>query len=233
VGLQAPLLIAAVVAVGILHTLVPDHWLPIALLARRHGWSRGQVARTAAGAGIGHALSTIAIGVLVWIAGEIAARRFAHVVDLASSIALVVFGAWVIVGGIRELRESNAEVAHSHVHVHADGTEHAHWHEHPSGDEADHVHEHKTSRRMALLLVLGSSPMIEGIPAFFAASRYGVPLVALMAALFTLSTVATYVVLCVGSAAGTARINLGPLERYGEILSGAVIAILGAVFLAL
>jgi nickel/cobalt transporter (NicO) family protein len=29
---------------------------------------------------------------------------------------------------------------------------------------------------MALLLILGSSPMIEGIPAFFAAGQYGIGL---------------------------------------------------------
>ena len=43
-----------------------------------------------------------------------------------------------------------------------------------------HTHKHKTTGRTALLLILGSSPMVEGIPAFFAASRYGGALVAVM-----------------------------------------------------
>jgi hypothetical protein len=81
------------------------------------------------------------------------------------------------------------------------------------------------------MLVLGSSPMLEGIPAFFAASRYGIALLSAMALLFTLSTIVTYVLLCVGSVAGTARIDLGPLERYGEVLSGGIIVALGVVFL--
>jgi hypothetical protein len=38
------LLIGAVAAVGVLHTIVPDHWLPIALIARQRG-----VVRAAAG----------------------------------------------------------------------------------------------------------------------------------------------------------------------------------------
>ena len=41
----------------------------------------------------------------------------------------------------------------------------------------------------------------------------------------------TYVVLCVASVAGLQRISLGPLERYGEVLSGAFIAAVGLVFL--
>ncbi|MGH7089854.1 MAG: hypothetical protein ACREFQ_13230, partial [Stellaceae bacterium] len=75
-----------------------------------------------------------------------------------------------------------------------------------------------------------SSPMIEGIPAFFAAARYGAGLVAIMAAVFAAATIATYVALSVISAQGLQRATMGPLERYGEVLSGAVIAVVGALF---
>lgn len=231
VTIPAGLLVTAVVAVGVLHTLVPDHWLPIALLARQYGWTRRQVLRTAIGAGIGHALSTIALGLVLWGIGEIAEHRFAHAVSIASSLALVAFGAWVMVASMRELRVSAEKVGHAHLHRHADGVEHQHWHEHEPGHEQEHAHEHNVSRRMAVMLLLGSSPMVEGVPAFFAAARYGAGLLAVMTILFTLSTVATYAVLCVGSSAGTVRISLGPVERYGEVLSGALIASLGIVFL--
>jgi hypothetical protein len=83
---------------------------------------------------------------------------------------------------------------------------------------------------MALLLILGSSPMVEGVPAFFAASRYGIAVIALMAVVFAISTIATYVVLCVYSAAGLQRVSLGPFERYGEVISGVFIALVGIVF---
>jgi len=72
--------------------------------------------------------------------------------------------------------------------------------------------------------------MVEGIPAFFAASKYGAGLIAVMALLFALSTIATYVVLSVLSASGLQRLNLGPLERYGEVLSGLLIAVTGLIF---
>lgn len=81
------------------------------------------------------------------------------------------------------------------------------------------------------MLILGSSPMVEGIPAFFAAARFGVGLLAAMAVVFTAATVATYVALCLYSIAGLERVNLGPLERYGEVLSGTIIAAVGLVFL--
>ena len=72
--------------------------------------------------------------------------------------------------------------------------------------------------------------MVEGIPAFFAAGKFGVGLIVLMAIVFGLSTIATYVLLCVYSTAGLQRVKLGAIERYGEVLSGAFIALVGVAF---
>jgi hypothetical protein len=38
-------------------------------------------------------------------------------------------------------------------------------------------------------------------------------------------------VLCVSSLAGLRQVTIGPLERYGEVLSGAFIVLVGVVFL--
>jgi nickel/cobalt transporter (NicO) family protein len=298
------LLVGAVAAVGVLHTIVPDHWVPIALIARQRGWSRAETARAALQAGTGHVMSTLAIALAVWVAGIAVAQRFGHVVDAASGIALVVFGGWVAVSAWRELHPSDRDhhdrghahrhqhahshahagvdgpsavrsehpghrhrasafanqpapqddrlyaplrgdatllTRHIHLHRHGGGVPHLHWHDHQPAtahpvlagialEPPLHRHRHKTTARTALLLILGSSPMVEGIPVFFAAAKYGTPLLAPMAAVFAASTVATYVVLCVWSSAGLQRLRLGAIERYGEVLSGAVIALVGVVF---
>ena len=93
-----------------------------------------------------------------------------------------------------------------------------------------HEHRHKTSARTALLLILGSSPMVEGIPAFFAAGKYGIGLIIVMSIVFAISTIATYMLLCVYSTAGLQRVRLGAFERYGEVLSGAFIVLVGVGF---
>lgn len=240
----------AAVAVGVLHTMVPDHWAPIALLAQQRGWSRSKTARTAALAGVGHTLSTLVIAAFVWIAGAALAVRFGHLVTVLSSLALVVFGLWIALGSLREIRSAHeghghSHFAHAHPHRHDDGVEHRHWHEHHEDDwhavDDDalaahtpvHEHTHNASSRTALLLVLGSSPMVEGIPAFFAASRYGAGLLAVMAVLFAAATILTYVALCLAFASGMERVNLGRFEEYGEVISGSFIALLGLVFLVL
>ena len=211
------LLLGAVVAVGILHTMVPDNWVPITLLARQKKWSKGQTARAALQAGTGHVVTTLLIALVVWIAGVAIATTFGHLVDLLSSIALVGFGLWIAIGSLLEMHAG-------HGHYHGD-VYHPHDHE---GTDESHTHD---SKRTALLLILGSSPMIEGIPAFFAASKYGFGLIVLMAIFFAASTIATYVILCVYSSAGLERVKLGVFEKYGEVLSGTFIALIGFVFL--
>jgi hypothetical protein len=191
------LLIATVGAVGVLHTLVPDHWLPISLLARQRRWSAARTASAAAIAGIGHTVSTLFLGALMWVAGVVVAERFGHIVSYASSAALVLFGLWIAISAVRELQ---------------------------------HSHHHENPERTALLLILGSSPMVEGIPAFFAAGQYGAGTLGVMALVFALSTIATYVVLCISSSAALERVKLGPLERYGEVLSGTLVMLVGLAF---
>jgi ABC-type nickel/cobalt efflux system permease component RcnA len=294
------LLVGAVAAVGVLHTIVPDHWVPIALIARERGWSKSETARAALTAGTGHVISTLLIGLAVWVAGAAFAASFGHIVDVVSSLALIAFGGWIVISAWRELRPSQdhrhghghrhshphehshtreqadelweeaepehglpiyahaapiendafyvplrGETAvltrHSHAHRHGRGPAHRHWHDHTpqtahpvlAGFAAEpplHLHRHKTTARTGLLLILGSSPMVEGIPAFFAAAKYGAALVSAMAAVFALGTIATYVVLCVYSTEGLQRLRLGAIERYGEVASGAVIMLVGVAF---
>ncbi|MDE2482562.1 MAG: hypothetical protein KGN02_10270 [bacterium] len=232
-------LIAAVAAVGVLHTIVPDHWAPIALLARRSGWSRAFAVRTAVQAGAGHVLSTLAIAVVVWGLGVVAARTIGHALALVSSAALVLFGGYVAYQALRELRDGHDHEHHGHAHEHrhADGTVHIHWHEHHDedlhaldGTVALHEHAHAAAGAASLAFILGSSPMIEGIPAFFAAGRYGVVQLGTMAAVFAAATIATYAALVWASLAGLERLALGRVERYGELLSGIFIAALGLAF---
>jgi ABC-type nickel/cobalt efflux system permease component RcnA len=233
-----PVLVAAVCAVGVFHTMVPDHWAPIALLARQHGWSRSTAIRAAAGAGLGHTVSTLIIAIIVWVAGTVLAQHFGHLVQLASSAALVGFGLWIAMSAARELRSHHPHFGHMHWHTHSPGQPpHRHWHEHhdehvePLHNDVQHIHEHPiASIRTTLLLILGSSPMVEGIPVFFAASKYGVWQLAIMSIVFAVATIATYVALVALSVSGLERVSLGRFERYGELISGISVAVIGAVF---
>jgi hypothetical protein len=108
------LLVGAVATVGVLHTMVPDHWVPITLIARQRGWSKSETARAALQAGNGHALSTLFIALVVWLAGAAFAQRFGHIVDTVSSLALITFGSWFSISAWCDLRKHGG---HGHSHL--------------------------------------------------------------------------------------------------------------------
>lgn len=241
-------MVGAVAAVGVLHTIVPDHWAPITIMARQQGWPRSQVVRAAALAGSGHTVSTLLIAILVWGLGAAIAVKFGHLASTLSSIALIAFGVWIAVASLVEIRRhrhdhAQSHLGHGHRHRHADGPEHQHYHEHHTDDwhatdgslalAAMHVHEHKTSSRTALLLIVGSSPMVEGIPAFFAAAKYGLLQLVIMMIVFAIATILTYIAMSVMAVSGLQRVSLGRFEQYREVLSGAFIAATGFVFMFL
>ena len=235
-------LVFTVAAVGVLHTIVPDHWGPIVVVARERGWSLAQTARAAATAAIGHVVTTLILGAIVWYAGSLAAAQYAREVTLVAAIALIAFGMWIAYGGWREASghghdhdDGHEHFEHGHAHRHADGTQHVHWHAHErehdwhAHDDVAvlHEHSHAATGRTALLLILGSSPMVEGIPAFLAASTYHPQLLAIMAVVFAASTIVTYVALSVAGLRGVQQRGLGKLEKYGEMLSGIIVALAG------
>jgi hypothetical protein len=233
------LLIVTVAVVGVLHTLVPDHWAPIAVIARSRGWTRARTARAAALAGFGHVGSTLVLGIAAWALGAVAAAHYGSLVTRVAALALIGFGAWIAIAAWREADHGRRRAGHAHLHRHEDGTQHLHWHEHPGDDwhaiDSDvavlHAHTHDVTGRIALLFILGSSPMVEGLPAFFAASAYGASLLGAMAIVFAVSTTGTYVALSTLAHGGLERMSLGRLERYGEVLSGAFVACVGAAAL--
>lgn len=264
---------------GVLHTMVPDHWVPLTLFARQRGWSKGETAWRALQAGTGHVLSTLALALLFWLLGVAAAARFGSFLGTLSSLGLVLFGGRIALSAWRELHphghhghghhhhdggghhhhaaEADSALGdplylplgggvavltrHVHLHRHGPGLPHSHWHDHAetsahpvaaslAAEPPRHRHRHRMTPRTAALLVLGSSPMVEGIPAFFAAARYGAGLIAIMSAVFAVSTIATYLALCLASVSGLERLRFGAVERYGEVLSGGFIALVGVLF---
>ncbi|HLW38122.1 MAG TPA: hypothetical protein VKR99_06805 [Candidatus Eremiobacteraceae bacterium] len=204
-----PLLVLTAGGVGVLHTIVPDHWAPIAVIARSRRWSPAHTARTAAIAGFGHTVSTLIIGAIAWGAGALAAQRFGHAVDIAAGAGLVGFGLWTVGAGLRELRAPPPQTEFDQALRTARGV----------------------SSRTALLLIIGSSPSVEVLPAFFAAAPLGAGALLIMALVFAFTTIGTYVVTCMLSAAGLERLSFPAVECYGEVISGIFVTLVGLVFL--
>jgi hypothetical protein len=156
------LLLIGAGTVGFVHSLLPDHWVPLAVVARTQKWTMLRLARVSTLAAAGHVLTSVALGGVVALVGlqfqkQIETQQ-GHIVGGVLVITGIGFFVWGLAG-------------HGHAHDHGPGheklhTDHerssdaspsaassrlemdrdAHGHKHKRGVVVDpsgsHVHEH-------------------------------------------------------------------------------------------
>src|SRR5262245_1904947 len=103
-GFSFNLLLAAA-GIAFVHTILgPDHYLPFLMLARARRWSRARTLAITMACGIGHVVSSLALGVAGLGLG-LAVGRIEHIEGARgdwAAWALVLFGATYALWGTRK-----------------------------------------------------------------------------------------------------------------------------------
>lgn len=231
-----PLLLAAAATVGFLHSILPDHWVPLAVIARTQRWSVVHTARISLLASIGHVLTSIILGGIIAVIG----LQFRHTFETQQGH---IVGAILVLTGIGFLVWSLT----GHGHEHSHGHEHEHDHEHlgtPGHPTADHKREHHETnasrpliRRFAAIAVpfgAAASPDLTILPVALAASAVGVGVVVGTLVAFSAVTLTTFVVLTVVATLAGYQVKGEWLEDHGNLLTAIVLIAIGiAVYLGL
>src|SRR6202022_1550957 len=129
-----PALIAAAAGVGFGHAIMPDHWIPLAVLGRTRRYPIARVARLSGLAGVAHVLVSLLLGGLIIAVG----LQFRSAVEHAQNV--IVGGALLATGIAFAALELSG---HGHSHRHDDQhspTQGANTHEHARAEHAGHVH---------------------------------------------------------------------------------------------
>ena len=214
------LLVLSACSTAIIHALIPDHWLPFALLARAENWSERRLLSLVGLTGVVHVLVSLVLGAALAVAGSAvgrAAERIGASLETIAGALLVLFG--VAYGAWAHRREARA-----HDRAAAGGAEPGHVHAH--GHLLSRWSGHRASA-WALVAIIGISPCVLLQPILFASAAEG-PGVALAAALgFALCTIATMIVVAAVARRGLERIALGFFTHWGDLLSGLIIAAIG------
>ncbi|MEE9292352.1 MAG: hypothetical protein V3U83_05430 [Acidobacteriota bacterium] len=210
---------------AIVHALIPDHWLPFVLMARSQNWSNRRTLLLVSLAGFLHVLVSIAVAAIGIGVGAGSARflaeNFGRSLEFLTGVLLVVFGlGYGILAHRREARAHAPDAA-------------------PGGDvekggRPPHAHGHLLERWFhraltggALVAIIGISPCALLVPILLAASAQGtVPLVAAGIG-FALCTIGTMVLVTFFASRGMSRLQLPFFTRYGDLISGLMIAIAG------
>ena len=223
----ALLLFLSSCSTAVIHALIPDHWLPFVLMSRLERWSERRAAALTGLAGLLHVLVTLIFGALTieigsGAAAPLAARTGRSLGFLGGGL-LVVFG--VVYGVWRHRREGRAHGALGNPQA-AAGGEHVHAHGHPLERWF-----HGALSAPALVLVIGISPCALLVPVLFASAVEGGGTLFAAGFGFALCTIATMVGVTVFALRGMSRLDLPFFTRYGDLISGAVVAAIGLLMM--
>ncbi len=222
---STPALLAAAAGVGFGHAILPDHWVPLAVLGRTRRYPLSRVARLSGLAGIAHVLVSIILGAVIIAIG----LQFRSSIQSAQDTII----GWILIAtgiGFAALELSG----HGHTHDHEHGHDHGHGH----GHDHDHDHEHEHAGRgvgglAAVMVPFGAaaSPDLTILPVFLAATAAGVGTAIGSLVIFAAVTIATIVGLTLAATRGGYEIRGQWLERWGNVFTALVLIIIGLLVL--
>lgn len=221
----APALLAAAAGVGFGHAILPDHWVPLAVLGRTRRYPLSRIARLSSLAGVAHVLVSIVLGAVIIAIGLQFRSTIQHAQD-------TIIGCILIATGIGFLVLELTGHGHHHDHDH-DGHAHhgAHGHDH------DHHAGAPTTRHLsgvaAVMVPFGAaaSPDLTILPVFLAATTAGIATAVGSLVIFAAVTIGTIVGLTLAAARGGYQIQGEWLERWGNVFTAAVLVIIGLLVL--
>lgn len=217
--------------IGVVHTLLgPDHYVPFVAMSRALRWSAARTVWITLLCGLGHVLSSVALG-FMGIGLGLAVTRLEFWESTRGELAawfLIAFGLVYLVWGLRRAVRNRP---HTHIHVHEDGVAHRHSHAHH--DDHAHVHEAaepgmKRVTPWVLFTIFVFGPCEPLIPVLmYPAAKHSVLGVVLVTSIFGILTVGTMLAVVMIMRAGLMRVSFAAFERYTHVFAGATILLCG------
>ncbi|HEX5193167.1 MAG TPA: hypothetical protein VFW09_10215 [Solirubrobacteraceae bacterium] len=231
---NGPALLAAAAGVAFGHAILPDHWMPLAVLGRTRRYPLSRVTRLSGLAGLAHVLVSLVLGGILIVIG----LQFRSAVEHAQA---AIIGALLVATGVgfAVLQATGYGHHHDHSHAHGDahGHEHAHDDAHGHGDGHAHsdgdAHSRKRGSLAAVMVPFGAaaSPDLTILPVFLAATTAGVGVAIGSLAIFATVTIATFVGLTVAATRGGYRLRGAWLDRWGNAITALTLLAIGALVL--
>jgi nickel/cobalt transporter (NicO) family protein len=218
-----PALIAAAAGVGLAHAILPDHWVPLAVVGRTRRYSLGRVARLSGLAGVAHVLVSVVLGAIVVAIGLQFRSAVVHAQDGIVGGLLIATGVLFAVFQVRGR-------GHHHPHDHDKG--------HPGHRAPAHgLEEEAQSPRagvMAITVPFGAaaSPDLTILPVFLAAAAAGAVAAIGSLVAFATVTIGTFVALTVAATAGGYQVRTLWLDRFSNAITAFVLVLIGALVAA-
>lgn len=212
------ILALSAISLGFIHTIIgPDHYLPFVAMAKTRTWSTSRTISVVAICGLGHALSSVAIGAIFIFAGFALDKVF-FINELRGNIASwflfsvgLVYTIWAI---IHRLKHPN----HEHTHLNNDNK------------------NKKSMTFWVLFAIFVFGPCEPLIPLLmYPAANHNLIALVFISLLFTVTTISTMLAMTLLMLKGASFVKFHALEKYQHVLAGSTLTLCGAsiIFLGL
>ena len=197
-----PALLAAAAGVGFGHAILPDHWVPLAVLGRTRRYPLSRIARLSGLAGVAHVLVSIVLGAVIIAIGLQFRSTIQNAQDTIIGCILIATGV-----GFAVLELTGTAISHDHDHGHTTTT--------TTTITTTTTHDHDQPRRRgvrglaAVMVPFGAaaSPDLTILPVFLAATTAGVATAVGSLVVFAAVTIGTIVGLTLAAARGGYQIQ--------------------------
>lgn len=186
---------------SLLHAVIPNHWLPVLAIGKKDNWTLKEVTQVTFISGLAHALSTIAIGIILGLLGLQLASKIEYFTHFIAPAVLVMLGFFFIYQHHR----------HKHFHLH-------------NTPEATLP---KSKIITALVVAMFLSPCMEIEAYFLLAGAHGVLAVVSIAALYLTISVSGMVLWVRLAYKGILKLNWHTLEHKSGIITGWTLVVTG------
>jgi hypothetical protein len=218
--------LAAAAGVGFGHAVLPDHWVPLAVIGRTRRYPFARVARLSLLAGVAHVLVSILLGAIIVVVG----LQFRSTVESAQN---TIIGIVLLLTGVGFVAVELSGHGHGRSHG-SSANEHPHLHSPPESDAIVAASESRVRGLAAIMVPFGAaaSPDLTILPVFLAATTAGALTAVGALLVFSAVTIGTIVTLTLAAAFGGYQIRGQWLERWGNFLTAFVLLAIGALVLA-
>lgn len=235
------LLIATAGFTALFHTLIPDHWLPFVLVARSQGWSLRKTFWTTFISAVFHVTLSLGLGILALFLGREFTAAIGEKIERFAGFGLLFFGLvytlFFLAGSGKHQHYFPGHGGHHPLEDYRGPGEEPGGPATTEGPSRRHIlsrhlGDHPLSA-LTLAAVVGLNPCVLAIPLMMATVADGIGSLLAVGASFAVTSIVVLVSASLLGYQGMQRLNLDFLNRYGEVVSGALIAALGLVMLLL
>ena len=164
-------IITGTILLGIIHALIPNHWLPLVAIARSEKWEKYELILVASITASAHVMGTVILGIALGMVGSKLAHQYEGYVHVIAPVLLIIFG----------LIYFTVNLPHHHT----------------ANKDVQYYKKSKTKWVLILAATMFLSPCLEVESLFLTAGAYGlngILLIALVYAVISITVIISLVI---------------------------------------